>query len=267
MDRIINKIKLFPNNNIKSIEFSKRLAKLFIENGFEINNEDYDLAIAVGGDGSFLRMIKANNFNSDIYYVGVNTGTLGFAQEIREDGLEEFIETLNNNGFKVENIGIQKTKIYHGEDVSHFYSLNEIVIRDSELNTTNLNVYVNDKVLENFVGDGLLISTSFGSTAYNLNFGGSIIFNELHTLQITPIAPINSKSYRSLINSIVIPEDKMIKIVPNKEKDSLIVTVDGENNFYDNVSLIETSVEDKRIKCLRKKDYDFFEKVNEKFLK
>ena len=59
----------------------------------------------------------------------------------------------------------------------------------------------------------------------------------------------------------------MIKIVPNKEKDSLIVTVDGENNFYDNVSLIETSVEDKRIKCLRKKDYDFFEKVNEKFLK
>src|SRR5699024_100929 len=109
-------------------------------------------------------------------------------------------------------------------------SLNEMIVRDMELNTANLKVLVEDVLLEDFVGDGLLLATSFGSTAYNLSFGGSIVYNTFHTLQLTPIAPLNNKSYRTLLNSVILPDNKEIVIKPCNRTKNLLITVDGDNN-------------------------------------
>ena len=77
----INKVRLFVNNNIKSKNAEKIVKEYLIKEGFKITTEDdFDLGIAVGGDGSFLRMIKQSNFKNDALYVGINTGTLGFAR-------------------------------------------------------------------------------------------------------------------------------------------------------------------------------------------
>lgn len=263
----IERVKLFPNDNSKSKDIELKLKKELEDNGILVCEDDYDLAVAIGGDGSFLRMLKQNNFDSNIYYIGVNTGTLGFLQEIKPDEIKKFVKCIKENDFKIDNIGIQKTQIQTKDSSSIFYSLNDIVIRDKELNTTMLNIKVEDVTLEKFVGDGILVSTSVGSTAYNMSYGGSIVYNTLHTLQITPIAPLNSKVYRNLLNGIIIPEDKLITIIPEKEKRNLIVTVDGENNFYEDVLKIETIVSKKRIKCLRMNTYNFIDIVNEKFLK
>lgn len=263
----IKKVRLFTNNNSKSKEMEFNLTKVLKKNGIEVVEKDYDLAIAIGGDGSFLRMLKQTNFNSDIYYIGVNSGTLGFLQEIKPEKIEEFVKCILANDFKVDNIGIQKTDITTSEGISIFYSLNDVVIRDKELNTTKLTINVDDHLLEYFVGDGILISTSVGSTAYNMSYGGSIVYNTLHTLQITPIAPLNSKVYRNLLNGVILPEDKLITIVPDTDKNDLIVTIDGENKNYNDVIKIETIVSKKKIKCLRLNDYNFINIVNEKFLK
>ena len=266
MTRKINSIKIFCNDNAKSLTLKNCLIEKLNENKFLIVEENPDLCIAIGGDGSFLRMVKNNNFKSDTIYVGINAGTLGFLQEIKIDDIENFIYKLNNNLYNIEEVGIQETLITTKTSNSLFYSLNEIVIRDYDLNTTKLNINVNNGKLEKFIGDGLLVSTSTGSTAYNLSFGGAIVANSLHTLQITPIAPLNSKSYRSLINSIIIPENVLITIIPDKISTNLLITIDGENNVYKNVLKIDTFVKDKRIKCLRLENYNFFEKINEKFL-
>ena len=259
------KYKIFSNDNEKSKETHKLVEEKLKLNGF-ISDDNYNLAIAIGGDGSFLRMIKQTNFNSDVLYVGINAGTLGFAQEVSLSSIDEFINELKNGDYKIDSIGIQETKVITKKSDSCFYSLNEIVVRQKELNTFTSDVYIEDALLEKFVGDGLLISTSFGSTAYNLSFGGSIVYNTFHTLQITPIAPLNNKSYRNLLNSVVLPENKKVTLVPKNSSD-ILITVDGENNFYSNVLKIETFVDKKRIKCLRRKDYDFAKKINEKFLK
>lgn len=263
----IERVKLFPNDNQQSKDIELKLKNELEDNGILVCEEGYNLGIAIGGDGSFLRMLKQNNFDSNIYYIGVNTGTLGFLQEIKPDEINKFVKCIKENNFKIDNIGIQKTQIQTKDSASIFYSLNDIVIRDKELNTTMLNIKVEDVILEKFVGDGILVSTSVGSTAYNMSYGGSIVYNTLHTLQITPIAPLNSKVYRNLLNGIIIPEDKLITIIPEKEKRNLIVTVDGENNFYEDVLKIETIVSKKRIKCLRMNTYNFIDIVNEKFLK
>lgn len=212
-------------------------------------------------------MIKKCNFNTNVLYVGINSGTLGFAQEVNTLEIDDFIEDLKNNKYKVDDIGIEEINVVTGEGTLNFCALNEIVIREKDLNVANLDISIDDTFLEKFVGDGVLISTSFGTTAYNLSFGGSIIFNTFHSLQITPIAPLHNKVYKSLTNSIVIPEKKVIKIVPKEDKNNLLLSIDGENRIVSNVTKIECTINNTKIKCLRRMNYDFFEKVNEKFLR
>jgi NAD+ kinase len=242
-----------------------KLKKILHENKFDIVNENPDLVIAIGGDGAFLRMVKSENYNSDVIYVGINAGTLGFFQEIRIDAIESFIEALNNNCYQIEEVGVQETVIYADSEYA-YNSINEIVIRERDLNTAFLGVYINGNKLENFVGDGLLIATSAGSTAYNLSFGGSIIYNTLHTLQITPVAPLNSRAYRNLLNSVITPEKASIRIIPGNDRNNILISVDGDNKIIDKVKYIDTKVDNKRLKFLRLESYNFWETVNDKFL-
>lgn len=262
----IKKFRLFSNDNEKSKKAEEIVRDKLIQNDFTPSDDEYDLAVAIGGDGSFLRMVKQTNFNSDILYVGINAGTLGFAQEVSLDSIDDFIEELKSDNYKVDSIGVQETKVVTEESDSNFYSLNEIVVRHKELNTIVLDVKIEDVFLERFIGDGLLVATSFGSTAYNLSFGGSIVYNTFHTLQLTPVAPLNNKTYRTLLNPVVLPENKVITLIPTRDKD-LLINIDGENKCYEGVKEVETVVNKKRIKCVRRKDYDFSKKINEKFLK
>ena len=263
---MIKNIKLFINKNDKSLETAKLIKDKLTSNGFIIDDNKYDLAIAVGGDGSFLRMVKENNFNSDIKYIGINSGTLGFMQEVKVEEIDKFINELKNNKYKVEEIGIQETIINSKDSSSRFYSLNEIVIRDKDLKVVKLDINIDNDLLERYLGDGILIASSSGSTAHNLSYGGSIVYNTFTSLQITPMGPINSKVYKSLINSVIIPDKKEITLIPEENHRNLIVTVDGENNFYNNVDNIKTKIDDKKIKCLRLSHYNFPEKINEKLL-
>ncbi len=266
MERTINKVKIFANQNEESLAIKKKVEEYLQKYHFEMVEEHFDLAIAIGGDGSFLRMLRKLNFDSNIYYVGINSGTLGFLQEIKPSEVELFLARLHNNDFKVEEIGIQETTIETKKETDTFYSLNEIVIRDQELNATSFDVFVDNFLLERFFGDGILVSTSIGSTAYNLSYGGSIVYGTLHTLQITPLAPLNSKVYRTLRNSVIIPENKEIMIRPTT-KTEFIVTVDGENRAYKKVEWIRTKVGEKKISCLRMNEYNYSNIIYEKFLK
>ncbi len=262
---MIKKIWLFSNNDEKSIKISEEIKEKLILSGYIIDKNP-DLAIAIGGDGAFLRMIKKTNFDSNMFYVGINTGTLGFLQEVKTSEIDYFINALKTNDFKVEEVGIQETEIKTSENIDKFLSLNEIVIRNRNLKATKLNIKINGDLLEKFVGDGILIATSTGSTAYNLSYGGSIVYNTFNSLQITPIAPINSKVYRNLFNSVIIPDHKKIIIEPEEKKKDLILTVDGVVHYYNNVEEIKTEIKDKTIKCLRLKHYNFPTKINEKLL-
>lgn len=260
------KYKLFANNDERAIKIAIKLKSILKSHGVFEDEENFNLAIAIGGDGSFLRMVKACKFNTECFYLGVNAGTLGFLQEISPDKLEDFAERLVSGKYKIEEYGVQQTNVYANGGVSLFKSLNEIVVRDVNLNTARISVKINDVLLEKFSGDGLLISTSCGSTAYNLSFGGCIVYSVLHTLQITPIAPLNNNAYKTLRNSVIIPENAKITLVPYKEKTDYLISVDGENVSHLGVDKIETFISCDKIKCLRLFEYDYTKVINDKFL-
>ena len=264
----INKVKLFVNNNLKSRKAAEEIKEELLNNKFVLVEEDFDLGIAVGRDGSFLRMVNNSNFNSKCYYVGINAGTLGFAQDVSLDEIKPFIKSLHKDKLNYEKIAVGEVEVLLKDNTAYNYNIiNEIVIRNEELNTLHTNVYVENSLLEKYVGDGLLIATSFGSTAYNLSFGGSIVYNTFDTLQITPIAPLNNKSYRNLINSVIIPTKNKITIEPNTNDNNLLITIDGKNIFLNEVDKINVVINNKCINIIRKTDYNFIEKINEKFIK
>lgn len=91
-----------------------------------------------------------------------------------------------------------------------------------------------------------------------------IVYNTFTSLQITQMG-VNSKVYKSLINSVIVPDKNEIKLILNSGYNNLIVTIDCENQFYDNVDSV-TKIDDKKIKCLRLSYYSFLKKINEKIL-
>lgn len=266
--RTINKITIITNDDKTSINTKNKLEKLLKNNNFEITENKCDLAIAIGGDGTFISTVHQLNFDKNIYYVGINTGTLGFLQDINPEKLEDFVDNLNNNKFKTEKIALQQTEITANNKNHNCYSLNEIVIRDSKFKTTHLIVKVNDKLLEEFAGDGLLVSTSLGSTAYNASLEGAMVAFDINCVQISPIAPLVNRVYKSLKQSIILPEKNIITIEPRYEKNNdLLVIVDGKPEFYTDVTYVKTKISDKKITCLRMNEFDYIDKIREKFLK
>ena len=263
---MINKVKIFSNRNTKSQEITEKLKNLLIKNNFIIVEDNYDLGIAIGGDGTFLKMVKESHFNPNILYVGINSGTLGFAQDISVDEIEELIKRIKTNDYIKEEIGIEKIKVITKEKEYNFNALNEIVIRDNRLKAISLEVIIDNISLEEYIGDGLLISTSFGSTAYNLSVGGSIIYNELNVLTLTPISPMNNKKTHNLLNPIILSDKKEIIIKPNKKDQSIITTIDGDNYLFDNAIEIRISLNG-NIKRLCRKDYNYTEKIKDKLIK
>ncbi len=260
----MKKVRLFINQNEFSKTVAIELTECLYHHNFEIDETDYEIAISIGGDGAFLRMVKETNFDPSIYYIGVHTGTLGFLPEVLPNELEEFVSYLEHGDYKLNEIGVLETTIY-GKEEKKLVALNDIVVRDGALNSLTLNVKLEGELLEKFKGDGMLISTSIGSTAYNLSFGGSMVYFKLHTLQLTPIAPFNSSSYRNLRNSIVMPEYVAIDLEPDEKKD-LIITVDGENYEAKEVIKITFNIGNKKIKRLRYHNVPFSTIIKEKIL-
>ena len=131
----IKRIKLYTNNKTNNLEEVKIIKNKLLNNGFEIVDNNYDLIIALGGDGTFLRMINDNKFNSNIYYVGINLGTLGFSQDINTDNIDKFIYELKSNKLNIENIFIGESYIYTENKEYKLNYINEIVIRRDNLRT------------------------------------------------------------------------------------------------------------------------------------
>ena len=260
----IKKINIFPNDEEISIKVVKELERKLQERGYILSKDSFDLAIAVGGDGSFLQMVRKCDFDEKINYIGVHTGTLGFSQEIDPNKIDDFLLCLEKDACKEEQIGIQETSIYSLQNIKKYYSLNEIVIRDINLKTAHLEININDEILENYVGDGVCICTSFGSTAYNYSLGGSIVDRCFDTLQITPIAPINHNEKSSLKSSYIGPGDNIISVKPENRTKNLLLSIDDEVTNLDQNTYIETTI-GRHIKCLCTNNYSHTKRIHEKY--
>jgi NAD+ kinase len=187
-----------------------------------VRKGEFDMLIAVGGDGSVLR---AGHLcaPSDVPILGVNLGRLGFLIQIDRKDWREYFEKLFNGEAWIENrMMLRAEHIRAGESLGSSNALNEAVIaRGQNLRPVRLTALVDGRHLTSYVADGLIASTATGSTAYALAAGGPILPPELRNILLVPIAP-----HLSVDRAVVLSEGSSVSIVIKSENS--VLSVDGQ---------------------------------------
>ena len=225
------KIKLFTKNNEISEGVRIELEEKLVSNGYELSNkDDFDLGISIGGDGKFLTMVHQSRFDANKKFAAINTGNLGYMTTIDKDQINSFIQDLNTNNFNVEKVKYLTIKINSNDeyDGKIMYALNEITLRNTLLTTFYLSTFINNQLLYKLAGDGINVCTPYGSTAYNMSLGGSIIDPSFNAIEITPIAPINNAINKNVKSSFITSDKNKIIIKPSNRENSISLIVDGK---------------------------------------
>ncbi len=187
-----------------------------------VKKGEYDMLIAVGGDGSVLR---AGHLcaPSRVPILGVNLGRLGFMIQVDRKEWRGYFEKLFNGEAWIENrMMLRAEHIRAGESLGSSNALNEVVVaRGQNLRPVRLTASVDGRRLTSYVADGLIAATATGSTAYALAAGGPILPPELRNILIVPIAP-----HLSVDRAVVLSEGSSVSIVVNSENS--VLSVDGQ---------------------------------------
>lgn len=271
MSRIIN---IISNRNPVSQEIKNSLTVKLTDAGFVVRDvvtvDDFDteaeLIVCVGGDGALLRTLRNLGF-PQMPIIGVNTGHLGFFQEIMPEQLDSFVKAYENGSFIIQELKVVKAEVDTKKETAVLNGLNEIIIKSDMSRSVHLNIYFADNFVQRFSGDGILISTPAGSTAYNYALGGCIVDPRIDLLQVTPMAPMNTNAFRSFTSSVIVPPDICINVVPEFTfENSLLLVADGHEYTFSDINHINVTFSDKRVHLLRLEGYEFWDKVKTKFL-
>lgn len=198
---------------------------------FSCTNEKFfnsvDLIISLGGDGTLLRAAKIAATDG-IPIFGVNLGGLGFLTQIGIDDLEIFLEKIyQGKCFLDERMMLDCIVKRKEKEIKEFTALNDIVIgKGAFARLISLATYINDDYVITYSADGLVISTSTGSTAYSLSAGGPIVNPNINSMILTPICP-HTLSARPLI----IGENDQVRITLELSEEEVMVTIDGQEGF------------------------------------
>ena len=263
------KIFVFSNQTPSSLAAGRALCGKLDNSGYTVTrtySEDAELMVCIGGDGTFLEAIHKYNFPT-IPIIGINTGHLGFFQEIMPDQLDDFIFNYSQGNYMLQPLSTVRLRIICGDQTHEHIGLNEVSIKGINSYNVHLNLSIGGSFIERFSGDGLVVATPAGSTAYNYSLGGSIVDPRLNLLQITPIAPMNTTAYRAFTSSILLPSDLSLGLIPDMSSDTAIaICRDGYTTEYSDVREMTVDYSDIKVNLIRFEGYDFWTKVKSKFL-
>ena len=221
-----------------------------------------DLVFSIGGDGTILDTVPLIG-DSGIPVLGINMGRLGFISSVAKDEIGKAVEEILRGNYTTEPRTLLELVAPQG--VFHDkvnYALNEInIIRSPEHSLLSIKVFVNDVFLNTYWGDGILMATPTGSTAYSLSAGGPILAPDSRNFVITPIA-----AHNLTVRPIVIPDDSVVRIHVEGREKKFVFSMDSR------VCALDTSVElvvrkaDFCINTVRMEGTDFFSTIRNKLM-
>ena len=216
-----------------------------IRNAEDISS-DTDIVMSVGGDGTFLSASKRVG-NSGIPVLGINTGRVGFLSEY---GPEEACEAIISKAYTLEDRALLETRV-NGEmresDSSFWpYTLNEISVLRGGASILGVDVCLDGNPLPTYWADGLLVSTSSGSTAYSLSVGGPICVPDSKVIIIAPIAPHNLN-----VRPLVVPDSTVVSISMRSRDKEVAMSMDNRNVRLSADSTLEVKVAQFSLKRVR----------------
>jgi NAD+ kinase len=213
-----------------------------------------DLLMSVGGDGTFLTasILVAQ---LGIPVVGVNLGRLGFLSENRPEDLGE---ALLAGDYSVEERAMLRA-VLKDEAQKESYALNEITVHRSGAAMLAVDVDIDGVTLPTYWADGLIVSTSSGSTAYSLSAGGPIVLPDAKVLIVTPIAPHNLN-----VRPLVVPDNAQISLKVSSRDANVALTADNRGVLVEEGAVVNISLARFSLKRVRLNKADFINALTEK---
>ena len=183
-----------------------------------------DVIITLGGDGTMLRAARSLD-DSDTPLLGINLGGLGYLTDVPLSELDNALDRLISGDYtptpRARVLGVIKRD---GEEVARYKALNDIVVNMGPMpRALHMEVRLDNVALGRFLGDGLIVSTPTGSTAYNLSAGGPIVHPGVSALVVNPICP-----HSLAIRPLLVPIEKTVELVLHDVGNGATLTADGQ---------------------------------------
>jgi len=226
---------------------------------FEKMCERSDFLVSLGGDGTLLSLVR-RSYGFDKPVLGINAGTLGFLADITIDDVDNFLDQLLKGEYRIDDRMMMEGCIMTKEgNRKPFFALNDVVITRPVISKmAKINASIDGEWFNTYRGDGLIISTPTGSTAYNLAAGGPVMYPLTNAFIMTPIC---AHSLRQ--RPLVVPADFTIELTSTDEK--VIAMIDGQDDYEmycGDVLVIEGAKIGARL--LHRKEHNYFSVLREK---
>ncbi len=225
---------------------------------FEHLCQNSDALVTLGGDGTLISTVR-RSFKYDIPIFGVYAGSLGFLADINLDELDEFVSNLVAGNYRVDERSILEAQFVQNKKEVTLYAFNDIVVtRPSVSNMIHVETLVDSKAFNTYYGDGVIVSTPTGSTAYNLSAGGPVLFPLTNVFALTPICP-HSLTQRP----VVLPGEFSIEM--KTPKDRALVIIDGQDKHeLEAGESIHIQLAKKKVKLIHREEFNYFDVLKEK---
>ena len=249
--------KIFEKFDIKVLLELNSADKLNIKGGidFDVLCQKSDFLVTLGGDGTLISVAR-RSFKYQKAVMGINLGTLGFLTDIMPDELDSFLSDFKTDQYRIDNRMMIEASI-NGKEVVSF---NDIIInRQVGTGMINVSAFVNKRLFNRYNGDGIVISTPTGSTAYNLSCHGPVVYPLTDAFIVTPISA-HSLTQRPLI----LPADFKISF-KNKNKEPAAVIIDGHDTYELKLDEVVTiKIASSKAKLIHRMERNYFDVLNKK---
>jgi len=222
-----------------------------------------DLALSFGGDGTMLHVSRLLA-SAGVPVLGVNVGSLGFLAETNPKELYFFVEKILKGKFRTEKRLMIEVKIRSKNKTITGYALNECMIHSGNSGRViTVSASVNGEFLASFVGDGLIVATPTGSTAYSLAASGPIVYPSLSVFILTPICP-----HMLAQRPMIIPAKNTsvtLKVSSKNVKERPLVAIDGQTDYFLNKNdTVTVSISNNPLVLIINPNRKYFEVLREK---
>ena len=223
--------------------------------------EGFDALLSVGGDGTLLSSVHMLG-DSNIPVLGVNFGHLGFLTSANRDDVELMADCLKNGDYNVETRTLLKVEADKTEGKMPGFALNEVYLHRPLGNALlRVKVFVDGQYLANYSGDGLIVATPTGSTAYSLSCGGPILTPDSGSLVITPIG-----AHTLTLRPIVLSDKVSISLLPDESCAELTLGTDSSSCVIRGGEEIKVSCHTHSLRLIRLPGQNFFTALRHKLL-
>jgi len=255
--------KIVSQINTRDIEtlIAENSAQMIGEEGvpFDEMCKKSDFLISLGGDGTLLSLVR-RSYGHQKPVLGINAGNLGFLADVSIDEVGLFFDNLLLGNYRIDNRMMIEGYIQKKDgSTQEFFAFNDVVItRPVVSKMVKVNASIDGEWFNTYRGDGLIISTPTGSTAYNLAAGGPIIYPLTQAFIMTPISA-HSLTQRPL----VVPADFTIEL--HSSDDTIIAVIDGQDDYVMNLG-DQLIIKGASIgaKLLHRKERDYFSVLKDK---